>query len=125
MLYEACLKKEKTYWWDEDAWGICMFSAHSDEEARKFIATVVQRMNRVYWRMGEPRNISISRLSQLEEEGFSIMRREAYLQCIVPFQKFQDIRRVLEAFYPKVHGRARHFSIISSFSLWKPVPHFH
>jgi len=125
MMYKARLKKEKTYWWDEDRCESCLFSANSDEEARNFIATAVQRMNRTYWRMEEPRNVSILKLWQLKEEGFSVMRREVCLQCMVPFQKFKDIRRVLEAFYPKVYGNAKRFSIVGFFSTWKPSPRFH
>lgn len=124
MLYETYLAKEKTYWWDEDAIGKCIFSAKDDEEARNFIATIVQRMNRKYWRMDDRRNVYIVQISRLEESGFSVRRREISLwNCVRPFQDFRSIRKALEAFYPKNTMGKRFCSIMGIFSNWKPISH--
>ena len=124
MLYEAILTKQETYWWDEDRYGTCAFAAADDDEARAFIATVVRRINRKYWRIGEPRNVSVVEMACLTENGFEISRRwvciEGPLGQLVPFQGFREVRKVLEAFYPKDAYRGRS-SVVRLFVDFEPI----
>lgn len=123
MLYEVHLGKQETYWWDEDECGDGQFYAKDDESARKFVATVIQRMNRKYWRMGEPRGVNITGLYQLEPRGYSVVKIEVPLwKCMKPFESFFEIREVLESFYPKMEDGRRIFSIMNSFNCWRPTP---
>lgn len=122
MFYEVSLNKEQTYWWDEDQYGHATFSAVDDESARQFITTVVQRMNRKYWRMGEPRNITIERIVRLQDCGDSIDRVDVPLwNCLNTLKGFCRIRKALSTFYPK-QGKRRFFSIIPGFTEWNPIP---
>lgn len=120
MIYEAMFAKEKTYWWDEDGSGSCVFAAEDDAAALSFVATVIQRMNRKYQRMGERRDVRVERVSRLEERGFSIEYVDIPLQGISPLKGFRPIRRALEAFYPK-ESCGRRASIAHMFNDWDPV----
>lgn len=73
-FYEMCLKKKKTYFWDEDDSGSAIFHATDDEEARRFVATVVQRMNKKYQKIGNPRDIFLEKINLLVGDGYSIKR---------------------------------------------------
>jgi len=122
-FYEVYLRKEKTYWWDEDDCGNAMFAAKNDEEARKFVATILQRINRKYWRIGEQRNVSCRNLFRLERDVFSVKRvRVSLWNCMSPAKGFRKIRKIIDAFYPKQNGK-RSFSIMTRlFTGWKPIP---
>jgi len=122
MIYQVGLEKEQTYWWDEDKYGSCMFAAKNDAAAGAFIATVVNRINRTYKKLGEPRNVSVVSLFCLEESGYSFTRKKVDLSTYLePLIGFRNIRRVLDAFYPK-SGRHRD-CIARVFTSFNPPTH--
>ena len=122
MLYKMYLSKEKTCWWDEEKYGNAIFAAESDEAARQFAATIVQRMNRRYWRMREQRNVSVESICRLEENSASLKRVGVPIwNCMSPMREFRQIRTALNTFYPK-EGNRRILSIMHMFENWKPIP---
>lgn len=121
-IYEVNLTKEKTYWWDEEKYGNVTFVAESDEAVRQFVATIVQRMNRTYWRMREQRNVYIESICRLEERGSELESIEIPIwNCMSPLKGFRQIRIALETFYPKKDKR-RSLSIMHMFENWRPIP---
>ncbi len=121
MIYKVLLRKEKTYWWDEDSFGSCIFNAKNDEQARAFVATIVQRMNRKYWRIGEQRNVFIQSISRIKESGLgNVLEPVSLWNCIEPLKGFRNIRLALEAFYPKNNGK-RIWSMMHMFSNYEPI----
>lgn len=123
MLYRVLLKKEETFWWDEDQLGDCIFSEANDEHARLFVGTVVQRMNRRYWRMREQRKVSVSSIHRLEESPATGLTEVEInlLTVIVPYQDFISIRRVLETFFPKNKQGKRVLSLMHMFANFNPI----
>lgn len=120
MRYRMILAKEKTYWWDEDSCGSCEFNAPSDEQALSFAYTIARRMNRVYWRMHEPRGVFLDGLERLEARGFGDARIPLDISTPVPFQGFRTVRRALEAFFPK-DSRGRRDSLMRMFEEFRPI----
>ena len=122
MRYHLVLRSEKTYWWDEDGIGSCMFNAENDEQARSFASTIVMRINRKYWRMREPRNVFICSLSRVKENGYgNILEPVSLWNCVKPLNGFTEIRKALNAFYPKVNGKKRKTSMMPMFSQYNPI----
>ncbi len=123
MYYDVHLAKQKTWWWDEDRYGNWTFSAPNDEEARLLILLIVQRMNRKYWRMGEPRNVIIQSIQRLtESKNGVVVREEVDIHTIgVPLKGIKRIREALEAFFPKDENGKRFFSRMRDFHSYKPI----
>ena len=121
MIYSVLLKKEETYWWDEDETGSCMFNAENDEQARSFVATIVQRMNRKYWRINEQRNVHIISIHRITKNGYTNINEPINLwNCIKPLEGFIAIRAALKAFYPSKNGK--HVgSMMHMFSDYDPI----
>lgn len=121
MHYEASLVKGETYWWDEDMSGSFIFVALSDDAARRFVTIVVQRMNRKYWRIGEPRNISVESIVRLGEHGFSVVREPVNIwMCLKPLGGLREVRSALRAFYPRSDD-GRRGCIAGAFTEFEPI----
>ena len=101
MLYRVRLEKD-VYWGDEDEIGSCVFPAEDDENARQIITTLVTRMNRQYWRMGEPRFVRIGKLTNIDTQTAD--ERDLCIAWMVPLSGLARIRHCLEFFYPKVEN---------------------
>lgn len=120
MLYRVRLEKD-TYWWDEDEIGSCVFPAEDDEDARQIITTLVTRMNRQYWRMGEPRFVRIGKLTNIDTQTAD--ERNVCITWMVPLSGLARIRHCLEFFYPKVENSRRRDARMSAFfNTWKVHP---
>ena len=120
--YQLHLRKEKTYWWDENTDGRCQFNAKNDEAARLFATTITQRMNRTYWRIGEPRNVSIVSIHRIVVDGYGDKFKQIPLwNCLKQLHGFSNIRAVLEAFYPR-EEKGRPFSMMPGFNDFRPIP---
>ena len=121
MMYEASLTKAKTYWWDEDKEGSCMFAAANDKEAMAFIATAVLCINRRYQGINEPRDVSVEALTRLQEKGFSIYHKRVSVSNLEPMKGVRSISLVLRTFYPRTkEGRQCIAPRFTSFKV-KPV----
>jgi hypothetical protein len=122
MIYKVLLEKQHCWWWDEDVYGRGVFCAQSDEEARLFISLIVQRMNRKYLRMGEPRNIIVNYIRCLQETENGIVERDVELHTIsIPLKGFREIRKALEIFFPKNKNGKRFCSIVNDFFHFAPI----
>lgn len=114
------LRKEKTYSWDEDDIGRCQFNAEDDNDAKAFVATIVERMNRVYSRMNEPRNVSCNTIFRLTPNGYGDEKEKVVTgEEIKTLEGFSRIRSALEAFYPK-EKRGRD-CLMRLFTEWRPL----
>ena len=121
MIYKARLCKAKTYWWDEDESGQFEFSSVDDNEARSHVTTIIQRMNRRYNRMNEPRGITLENLYRMTEVGGSLVEeRVATTGDENPFLDFCSIRKALESFYPRRPDERRD-SAMRLFDSWMPM----
>ncbi len=122
MIYKVILEKEKTHWWDEDKIGIGIFNAKNDEQARAFVVTIVQSMNRKYWRIGKPRGVFIYSIHRITKNDYGNNEERIVLwNNLKPFDDFCNIRKALEAFYPKRDGR-RNRSMMPLFASYKTIP---
>jgi hypothetical protein len=104
MLYSVSFKKSNTSWWDEDSYGSMLFFAGSDTEARRFVETILQIINRSYEKIKEPRNVQVSSLSQVHVRGQFGTKSVAVPKMIfieaMRYKRLSDLRDVYRALFP-------------------------
>ena len=124
MFYRACFKKEKTFWWDEDKYGECLFAANSDAEATRFVLSACQIMNKRYKEIQEPREVKLTTLTRLSERGFSTKQTKVFLvKNEKPFDSKVDTKKFLNTFFPQYSemGVRQRSSIVGSFHRWELI----
>ncbi len=120
--YQVLFVKEKTHWFDEDRSGWCQFNAPNDNEAKAFIATIIERMNRAYERIQNPRKVSCDQLYRLTPKGYSDTKERIEIgEGVGRLEGFSHIRKALEAFYPKKKS-GRRDCLMHMFTEWRPIP---
>jgi len=123
MLFELSLEKKKSWWWDEDTCGKCIFNAKNDQQALAFALTIIYSINKRYNRINELRGVFIRSIYRLEDSDFGHNRILVDLnQVREPLKGFGLIRKALNSFYLKRDGEKHRSSLMFTFCDYRPTP---